>query len=410
MPTLSYCGLKSNPYTTMPINKETLNLFIGREKEKKLCQLALVSKAIIVIEGGRGVGTTSFGNVVRFNLKKKGKNFTPESEISTGPGWNREVFLANVLSNLVWSLEKEETKLGRDKRFIEIKRATHQVRETFKNVSVQLNILGTGGGTGYGKQAMVTTPPLYPVTTLNQHLKEVTKIIKKIGYKKETLIQINNLDVETMIEPNQLIFLLNDIRDTLQLEGYSWLLVGDRGLRNFISSQVDRLDDIISVEVCIEALSLKEVYEAIKKRVEILSINRKAVSPITDNLIKALYTASGGRLRQIFGVATRLLNLTEENNLIERIDLDVAIPLLKREVEDRVRQNNIPATAEKVLKHLVKMEFATPSLLSKKAGIQIPNISRALKQLRKARLVSCQQKGKEHIYTPLTDVAVALKK
>ncbi len=409
MPTLSYWGLKSNPYTTTPISEETLNLFVGREKEIKLCQSTLKSKAIIVIEGGRGVGTTSFGNVVRFNLKKKRGNFTPESEISTGPGWNREVFLANVLSNLVWSLEKEEPKLGKNKRFIEIKRVTHQVRETFKNVSVQLNILGTGGGMGYGKQAMVTTPPLYPVTTLTQCLKEITKIIKEIVYEKETLIQINNLDIETMIDPGQLIFLLNDIRDPLQLEGYGWLLVGDRGLRNFISSQVDRLDDIVSMEVCIEALSLEEVFKAIKKRLEVFSINKKAISPITDNLIEALYTASRGRLRQIFGVATRLLNLTEENNLIERIDLDVAIPLLKREVEDRIRQNNIPPTAEKILKHLVKIKSATPSVLSKKARMPISNISRALKQLRKARLVSCQQKGKERIYIPLTDVTIALK-
>lgn len=409
MPTLNYWGLESNPYTTVPISKDTLNLFVGREKERRLCQSALGSKSIIIVEGSRGVGTTSFANAVRFTLKGKRQNFTPEMEVSTGPGWNREILLANILSNLVWSLETEGKRLSKNRKFLEIKRATHQVRETFKNIGVQLSILGSGGGLSSGKQAVITTPPLYPITTLSQYLVEVARIARKIGYKKEIIVQVNNLDVETMLDPKQLQFLLNDIRDTLQIEGYSWFLVGDVGLRNFISGKVDRLDDIIDLEISIPTLTLEQVYEAIERRIQVLKLHESTVPPVTDNLIKALYRASAGRLRQIFGVATRLLNLVEDNSLIERIDLDIAVPLLKKGVEDRIKQNNIQPTAEKVLKNLVATGSASPSTLREKMNMPISNVSRALKQLKAARLVSFQQKGKEHIYSPLPDVTIVLR-
>lgn len=400
-------GLKNNPYTTVPITNNTLNLFVGRKQEISRCSTLLGSKSIIVIEGGRGVGTTSFGNYVRFTQRKKRKNFTPESELSVISGWNEEMLIINVLSSLVGSLE-EVKKIKKYPKFLDIKHATHEMREIYKTIGLQLISVGAQ----YGKQAVVTIPPRYPVTTLIQDLQHLEKIVKNIGYDRDIVIQINNLDINTTISSTQLKIFLNRIRDLLQLPGYSWLLVGDTGLRGFIASNVDRLDDIVTFEVYIPPLSLEEVYEAINRRLERLKIKENVEPPLTNDLIEALYNASGGRIRQIFGTATRLLSLIADNPLIDKINLKDAVPLLKTMIGERISQYGIdksPVTYN-ILQKLAEFAPITPTQLSKKISISRPQISRALALLQKARLVYVQQKGKERLWMPMADVKIAMTK
>lgn len=180
MPTLEQWGLASNPYTTTPINFETLSFFVGRKEERKQCLSTLTSKSIMVIEGSRGVGTTSLGNFVRFTHQLKNKIFTPTNEISIRPGWNVEILLANVLSSIVWTLEEKKAHVIRGKDFIEIKRITHHVREIFHNIGLQLTPVA---GAQIGKQATVTVPSIYPTTTLMQYLDKVKKLIERLWYR-----------------------------------------------------------------------------------------------------------------------------------------------------------------------------------------------------------------------------------
>ena len=126
MPTVEQWGLAGNPYITTPINFETLSFFVGRKEEKKQCLSTLYTKSIVVIEGDRGVGTTSLGNFVRFTHGLKNKALTPTNEISIRPGWNVEILLANVLSSIIWTLEEKKTDVTKSKDFVEIKRITHQ--------------------------------------------------------------------------------------------------------------------------------------------------------------------------------------------------------------------------------------------------------------------------------------------
>lgn len=69
------------------------------------------------------------------------------------------------------------------------------------------------------------------------------------------MIQLNNLDVNVVHSEDHLHYLFNAARDYFQTNHISWLFVGDVGLRSFIARRVDRLDDIISGDVVIKALS-----------------------------------------------------------------------------------------------------------------------------------------------------------
>jgi len=111
-------GLKDNPYSQNPIGENSMNLFVGRKKEIAICKNSmLTSNSRIVIEGGRGVWTTSLANYIRYALDKKDDYLTPNAEISVGRNWNLELLLSNVLSAVVYSLERKHKKLTSNPRF-----------------------------------------------------------------------------------------------------------------------------------------------------------------------------------------------------------------------------------------------------------------------------------------------------
>lgn len=71
--------LRENPYRQNPIDENSLELFTGRKDEIKKCRNGIdVGNSRIVLEGGRGVGTTSLVNYVRYTLVKEGKYLTPD--------------------------------------------------------------------------------------------------------------------------------------------------------------------------------------------------------------------------------------------------------------------------------------------------------------------------------------------
>ena len=79
---------KDDPLKTAPIASETLVLYTGHNHEIKVCQNVLTSSNVrIVIEGARGVGTTSFGNYLRFTAQDDKRYFTTRNEIKVDQGW-----------------------------------------------------------------------------------------------------------------------------------------------------------------------------------------------------------------------------------------------------------------------------------------------------------------------------------
>ena len=65
-------GFKDNPFNTDPIVQATISLYAGQKRAIKVCQNVLYERNVLfIIEGSRGVGTTSFGNFLRFQLKHK---------------------------------------------------------------------------------------------------------------------------------------------------------------------------------------------------------------------------------------------------------------------------------------------------------------------------------------------------
>ncbi len=397
--------LKDNPYSSNPVTESSLDLFVGRSKEITLCGNGLASfNSRIVIEGGRGVGTTSLANYVKYTLAKSGGYLTTDLEISVGRNWNVELLISNVLAAVVSSLEMRKPKITSLAGFQKIKRAVCVIDEKFKSFGGQL----LGFGAEYGKSSASTLPHFLPVITLNRYMKDLSEIALQQGYNKGIIIHLNNLDVNTIFRQDELRRFFNEARDCFQIEGYHWLFVGDTGLRGFIGSNVDRLDDIITTELKINPLSLAEVRKLIDKRMKYCSIkNAKISAPIDFEVISYLYEMANGRLRYIFGICTRLLALVSNEALINNIDLKFAKPIIARLAEERIVQRRISPLSLLILRNIVQSGQATTGDLTKKLNKKQTSISRGISELTDTRLVRKRKAGRTNIYIPSLDAKIA---
>ena len=76
-------GYNTYPFSVDPISAETIGLFTGHQEEVSLAQSVLHDQNVrLIIEGARGVGTTSFANYLKFSAQKKKLYLAPRDEVS----------------------------------------------------------------------------------------------------------------------------------------------------------------------------------------------------------------------------------------------------------------------------------------------------------------------------------------
>lgn len=399
-------GFKENPFSTDPINLDTLALYTGHTREVAACQDVVSQKDILmIIEGSRGVGTTSFANVLRFWAQKKKFYLTPRNEIRVNPDWSLETLLSAIIANIIREIEFfQPEKIAKDKRFLEAKSLSTRIAETYRSFGID----AFGVGVNYGKNAGISTQPvIVPASVLGHHLEDLAVLVKLSGYKQGILLQLNNLDVGTIHEEKYLRYLFNALRDYIQTQGISWLLVGDIGLRQFIASQVDRLDDIVTYETEITPINKTEFDELINRRIEHFRLNPKVYIPIDHEVFTYLYDITRGRLRYIFGLLQRLITRVHMGDLTDRLTLSIAKPMVIQLSKERLAKQKLAPADEQLLRLLVQRNPARISELAKQSNKSTNYVSNILLKLIKLKIVTFKRQGKTRYYSPELDAAVA---
>lgn len=399
-------GYKDNPFNTDPIRQATLDLYVGRERQVTLCRNVLSEKnVLLVIEGERGIGTTSFGNYLRFNSQTKKDYLTPANEIRVGSGWTIETLLAVIVGNIVRELDIfQSDKVAENKKFQDAKALTMRIAETYRSFGVD----ALGFGMSYGKNAGVSSQPsIVPAPILGHHLEDLGELVKSLGYKYGILLQLNNLDVGAIHSPDHLKYLFNELRDYVQTDLISWMLVGDVGLRRFIAQQVDRLDDIVSYEVRIDSLSGDELLALINARSNYYKENKNAELPIEQDVFLYLFDITKGRLRYVFGLLKRLLNELSVGDLTDKLTLDIAKPMIKRLSQERIAKFNLTPKEESILKMVVKNGSGAPSSLAEELSQSRQSVSKILVSLFELKLLTIQHNGRDKVYIPVLEAELA---
>ncbi len=406
-------GFTDNPLDTDPIKQKTLSLYVGHKEEVRICSKVLAGKNVnLIIEGARGVGTTSFANLMRFEAQEKELYFTPPKEIRVEAGWTIETLFAAIISNVVRGLEIVfAKKIEKNKQFQDAKAISNRISEVYRSFGAQLGAYGFSGGLTYSKSTgVVTQPVIVPSNVLGEHLEELAQLIKSLGFKNGLLLQLNNLDVGIIHDEAHLKYLFNALRDYMQTDGISWILVGDKGLRSFIAQEVDRLDDIISHEVFIEPLNQDDFKKLITRRVESYRVNKNVELPIDWPVMVYLHQLTHGRLRYIFGLLSRMLRILHIGDLADKISLETAKPLIDRLIKDRLKQKSLSDLQEEVLKVIANNENCSVSTIATVIDKSSSQISHILRTLEDLRLVKRIKKGKNVYVHPVFDVILAYGK
>ena len=399
-------GFREDPLQTTPITKSTLELFTGHQEEVTICQRVLAGRNIrLVIEGARGVGTTSFANYLRFHAQAQNICFTPRTEIKVEQGWRLETLLAAIISNLIREIElfDHNESIISDDRFQDAKSLSTRISETYRSFGI--DAFGFGGS--YSKQSGVTQPIIVPSSKLGHHLEDLISLVKAAGYKHGVLFQLNNLDIGEIHSESDMKYILNALRDYTQIDGSNWFLVGDTGLKKFIAQHVDRLDDIISHEIVLDPIAIDDLPEMIDRRVNFFRESPKVELPIEKDVFSYLYHITHGRLRYVFGLVSRLLNRLHVGGLTDKITLDLAKPMLVALGRDRLKRADITANEEQFLIHLVAHTNMTVSRMVQIVAKSSQYVGRVMASLVDKNLIYVQRDGREKIYHPSIDAVIA---
>jgi hypothetical protein len=132
--------------------------YIGHNQEISKYQNVLNQKnVLLIIEGKRGVGTTSFANYLRFSAQEIKSYFTPRNEIRIEADWRLETLLAVIIANIVRELDLfQPEKVTKDKRFQNAKILSMQIAEAYRSFEVE----AFGFGVNYGKSAGISPQPV----------------------------------------------------------------------------------------------------------------------------------------------------------------------------------------------------------------------------------------------------------
>ncbi len=401
-------GYKDYPFSVNPISISTLELFTGHSEEVRICQNVLSDKNVrMVIEGARGVGTTSFANYLKFSAQKKHQYFAPRDEVSVEKNWNLESLLTAVISTIVRELEiTHEKEVKKNKIFIEAKSLSYRLSEAYNNFGI--TAFSVGGS--YGRTSAITQPIFVPSTTLGHHLKDLGTLAVNLGFKNGILVQLNNLDLNVVHTEEHLEYLFNATRDYFQIGNISWFLVGDIGLRSFIARRVDRLDDIISEAIVIKSLTKSLYHELIDKRLAYYKIGKNFVFPIGSDIFDYLYDLTDGRLRYIFGLIYAIINRLHIGKLVQTISIDLAKDTITTLAQERIQKFNLTKGEVALIKKLVAQGELNVADLAEIMGKNRTVISRMVNKLLADKIVDVRQQGKQRIYFPSLDAKIAFLK
>jgi len=397
-------GFRDNPYDTRALSLSSDSLlpieeaYVDRDDTSEESRIMTnffrnPGGGRIVVEGDVGVGKTTFVNYHRYRWETEAQDklLTPSSEISVQVNWSAEDFLVASLGALVNRLLLLKGKKWVDKQPVVAEAAalTRVHIERNLELSGTLTILGTGGGGG-ARRGRDATIPEVSITQLVDYLNGFIRIIKKLGYAGATL-HFNNLELLTTRGDEEVRRFFDDIRDTLQTNGYYFVFVGSNGLFQRVIVPTERVRSIFfGLPVHLRTLSLKEVLRVLDTRYRLLAHDsKKWISPVGNELIGYLYTLYGGRIRFIMDSIGRLVSHVPAS-LPGTISDELAKDLLGR----LARQKAIALTTQrefKLLEVAARLGEFTNSKLSEGSGMQKQNVNRALKKLLDLSLVRMRQ-------------------
>ena len=307
-------GFKDNIFNTASLDLKSADLpkFVGRVRELKqfVIDVSASRDANIIVTGDKGVGKTSFVNIVQYAagfkpdfLKQHIKVGVPKlipcyCKIQLSEHDAPESILLKSLSGLLFSIQQYANELQIDlpaplKKYIQWMSEVVVVSHT-----ASVHIAGIGGGVGKTSQHK-HIPSQSPVA-LQQILNEVISLAQQHFKVEGVFLNINNLELLT---EQKVCSIFNELRDYLfNMQGLWLVIVGQIGLYSLLYEQAPGVAEVISGrENRLDPLSEEDLIKVLNQRCKVYAKSNKNVPslPIDDGLVREIYKNSDGEIRQV---------------------------------------------------------------------------------------------------------------
>jgi hypothetical protein len=406
----AHYGFRRNPYDPSPleIDSEDAALFVGREREATTFRAFLDSfdRGAIVVEGGVGVGKTSFVNVQEY---RAGAGHRPPALLPTrqplqlASTLSPVEFLLSVESNVLSSLQRAVPAVAKETSFRRLSLAVTQ--SVVKSRGWEAYAAGFGGG--ISQEVSVSNPLLALLPSISEQLDDAAALAKSYGIGR-LVINVNNLDV---IGPQTLVTFLDLTRDlTLTRAPFLWAFLGPIGVRVLIAQRTRRVSELIRTDpVWLPPLSLSEVQAAIQARVRRFRIETETPPPVAPDVVRWLYATSAGEVRYILNRCTDLLLKTmAEFPTAGQVSRELAAPMLKRMTTEALDRFNLSPKQRSVLSNVARNGPCQPREHLRFGFASAPAFLRYLTRFYQLGLVDRRRRESSVVYTPRGDVVLAL--
>ena len=372
-------GFTDNIFNTKPLglSQADLERFVGRVKDIENFSIDLASddSANIIVTGYRGVGKTSFVNIMEYGtgfdknfLKTYSRVSIPKlipcyHKVQLEPDDKVKSVLLKSLISLLFSIRKfaSENK-------ITLKKIPKPIPDLIKWVSEletlgysgQVSIMGFGGGGSRSTQHKNISE--IPSDILQEKIRKTVEVVKDFFPVKGTLLNINNVDI---ISEKFLYDLFNQLRDYLfNIDGLWNVIIGQPGLYSSLSQQAARVSEIISgQETLLDPLSEEEVIEVLKVRREIYSKNKGKSPdlPIEEELIRKIYKHSDGEIRQVLKACDGIVRIVFKHNPNTKVVSSKAgFSILKNILEQQLSLSNLKAKEKEMIRIVLEKGSLRP--------------------------------------------------
>lgn len=399
-------GFRNNPYDTnaltiysdavLPIQKA----YVGRESDCKESQIftnILRSSGgnRVVVEGEIGVGKTTFVNYHRYLWEKEAidRLFTPSGEISFSNEWNRQTFLAGILSHITTKLYLlYGVKLPKNDTLFQELLILNKV---FVEETAQWQIQAFGFGAGWSKDRQICIPAI-PEAKLLNYFRDILLTILDLGFSG-IILHLDNLELMENISRVQQV--LEEIRDLLQIPNVYYIFVAKTGFFSQVISPLERVRSIFfGWPVFLKPLSSEEALQVFHIRYELLaSQGIKYIKPVEDSFILYLYQLYEGKIRfimdAIHGIVTHF-----PVDIPQTVPLEQSKTFLRMLTLEKIR-NNLSERELQVLLQMTEQEEFSNLDLSTQLDIQKQNMSKYMKKLLNSGYIRfVRQEGRKSVY------------
>lgn len=352
-------GFREDPFYVrpLPVAELSSDLFVGRESDRQRLHSFLSNyiSGKTMVQGPAGVGKTSLVNVVQYELLTGEARFPLFEIVETPENATRESFLLQVISAVVSSLRYafDHADLEGDEEFRAAQDAVTQTLRTGAAMGLSGGLAGGLIGASLSQTTTGSTPLAPTVVTLTNLLRGLVTVAQRRGFMG-MIVPVNNLDV---LPVEAAVQFLNTIRDVCaEIEGVHWVFIGGPHLFDILESQARRVSESFSSNpISLGALDWNDVEQALERRRSVFAMNPETPLPISMDVARLVYEASGGELRFTFVRLSRTVlefsvRFPSERTVPDRI----ALTLLQEWARGQLARHPITGREQDVLEYLIE--------------------------------------------------------